>query len=221
VSDQPENQPGPPDPQQQQPSGASGASNPFRDDQPVVGQYQHQPVTARVPDRVARAVYSTGQLILDSPKEFVIDFLNALTRPFQIVSRVVLAPATMAEFAQAMRMNLEKYTQTFGPPPPLVPPPNPHRPSIQEIYENFKIADDMLAGAYANSIMIGHSQTEFFLDFIAGFSPTSSVAARVLIAAPHVPRFLNTVNTSVQQYQARYMRRDPDQPPPSAPSGNG
>ena len=174
----------------------------------MTGQYQHAPVTARVPDRVTRGVYSTGQLILDSPKEFMIDFLNSLTRPFQVVSRVVMTPATMAEFAAALKMNLEKHVSTFGPPPPLMLPPNPPRPSIQEIYENFKIADDMLAGAYANSVLIGHSQTEFFFDFITGFVPTSAVAARVLIAAQHVPRFLNTVNTAVQQYQARFGPKD-------------
>ena len=44
------------------------------DDKPVVQQYTHQPVAARVPEKVARGVYSTGQLVLDSPKEFIIDF---------------------------------------------------------------------------------------------------------------------------------------------------
>ena len=37
----------------------------------------------------------TGQVILDSPKEFVIDFLQGLTRPYQVVSRVVLTPQTV------------------------------------------------------------------------------------------------------------------------------
>ena len=122
----------------------------------------------------------------------MLDFLNGLTRPFQVVARVVMTPATMAEFATALKMNLDKYTSTFGPPPPLMLPPNPPRPTIQEIYENFKISDDMLAGAYANSVLIGHSQTEFFFDFITGFVPTSAVAARVLIAAPSIFRDFST-----------------------------
>jgi hypothetical protein len=186
--------------------------------QPIVGQFQHAPVTARVPDRVARAVYSTGQLVLDSPKEFVIDFLNGLTRPFQVVARVVLAPTTMNELALALKLNLEKYTTTFGPPPPVNPPVNPPRPSLQEIYENFKIGDDQLSGAYANSVMIGHSQTEFFFDFITGFFPTSAVSARVLVAASHVPKLLAMLNTSLQQYQARHVKRpgDPGTPPPQS-----
>lgn len=181
-------------------------------DEPITGQFQHTPVTARVPERVSRAVYSTGQLVLDSPKEFVVDFLNGLTRPFQVVARVVLAPATMAEFAMALQLNLDKYTKAFGPPPPINPPVNPPRPTLQEIYENFKVSDEMLCGAYANSVMIGHTQTEFFMDFIAGFFPTSVVSARVLVAASHVPRFLGMLNTSLQQYQARHMKRGPEHP---------
>src|SRR5213592_4179201 len=69
----------------------------------------HQPVGARVPERVARGVVSTGQVVLDSPKEFVIDFLQGLTRPAQVVARVVMTPATMGEFARALSDNVDKY----------------------------------------------------------------------------------------------------------------
>ena len=61
-------------------------------DKPDVTPFSHQPVAARVPEKVARGVLSTGQLVLDGPKEFVIDFLNGLTRPHQVSARVVLAP---------------------------------------------------------------------------------------------------------------------------------
>src|SRR5437762_10338012 len=93
------------------------------DDKPIVQSYSHQPISARVPERVARGVYSTGQLVLDSPKEFVIDFFQGLTRPFQVTARVVMTPATMSEFAAALQLNLENYTRAFGPPPPMPVPP--------------------------------------------------------------------------------------------------
>jgi hypothetical protein len=193
-------------------------NSPFNDDKPVREPIEHQSVSARVPERVGRAVYSTGQLVLDSPKEFVIDFLQSLTRPYQVGARVVITPQTMAEFIGALEQNLDNYTKSFGPPPALPPPPpNQPRPTIQEIYENFKLPDEQLSGNYSNSVLIGHSPTEFFFDFITSFYPTSAVSARVLIAAPHVPRFLNTLKTCLEQYQQRYMRppQPPQEPPPN------
>lgn len=182
---------------------------------PLQQQFHHQSVAARVPERVARGVYCTGQVILDSPKEFVVDFLQGLTRPFQVAARVVMTPQTMHEFSQALRENIDNYTRQFGPPPQL-PPPNPlNRPTIQEIYENFKLPDDQLSGSYANTVLIGHSITEFFFDFITGFYPTSAVSARVYLPAPQAPRFLNAVTAALQQYQARYMRPPGQQPPPT------
>jgi hypothetical protein len=178
-----------------------------------VTPFNHQPVAARVPERVARGVMSTGQLVLDGPKEFVIDFLNGLTRPHQVAARVVLAPSTLNEFIQALQQNLDNYGKMFDPPQPPPVPPNQPKPTIQEIYENFKLPEDMMSGAYANSVLIGHSATEFFFDFITGFYPTSAVAARVFLSAPQVPRFLTMLNTSYQQHRDRHA------PPP--PSANG
>lgn len=193
------------------------AKNPGPDD-PHVQKYAHQPVSARVPEKVKNGVFSTGQLVLDSPKEFMIDFLQGLTRPYQVVARVVVTPQTMSEFIQALRQNLENYTRAFGPPPQL-PPPGPNRPTLQEIYENFKLPDELMSGVYANGVLIGHSITEFFFDFITAFFPTSSVSARVFIAAPHVPRFLNTIETALKQYHARHGPRPMDDREPglSAP----
>ncbi len=182
---------------------------------PQVQPFSHQPVAARVPERVARGVYSTGQVVLDSPKEFVIDFLQGLTRPHSVVARVVLTPQTMLEMRNALDENLGNYTKNFGPPPTLPTPPNQPRPTIQEIYENFKLPEDLLSGSYCNSVLIGHSPSEFFFDFISGFYPTSAVSSRVFIPAPVAPRFLATLTTCLQQYQARYGRRD--NPPPQGP----
>lgn len=200
------------------------------DDQPIVQSYKHQPVGARVPEKSSRGVYSTGQLVLDSPKEFVIDFLQGLTRPHQVVARVVVTPQTMQEFINALQLNLDNFSRTFGPPPPLPPPPTQQRPSIEEIYQNYKLTEEMAGGTYANSVLIGHGVTEFFLDFISGFYPHPAVGARVFMAAPQIPRFITMLNTAMQNYQNRYggkppgsgpgqhqPQQPPDQPPPSNP----
>src|ERR1700748_1752083 len=83
-------------------------------DQPITQQVMHQNIAARVPERVARGVYSTGQVVLDSPKEFVIDFLQSLTRPHAVVARVVVTPQTMTEFISALQQNLQRYKTAFG-----------------------------------------------------------------------------------------------------------
>lgn len=179
-------------------------SEPADPNQPITEKLSHAPVGARVPEKIAPGVYSTAQVVLDSPKEFVIDFLQGLTRPFRVNARVVVAPATMAELINALKDNLQKYTNTFGPPPPLPPrPPNERRLTIAEIYENFKIPDELLAGSYANSVLMGHSATEFFFDFITGFYPTAAVSARVFLPAPVVPRFLGTLEGAYRQYLSR------------------
>jgi hypothetical protein len=165
-------------------------------------QFQHQPVAARVPERLARGALSTGVLVLDGPNEFVLDFLQGLTRPFQIAARVVIAPAVMEQLLKALADNLAKYTQSFGAPMTLPKPP-PRRPTIAEIYENFKLSDDMLSGAYANSVMIGHSPADFFFDFITGFYPTAAVSARVIPAAQFVTRMLDPMNLASQSYHKR------------------
>jgi hypothetical protein len=184
----------------------SDPNQPQRDpNAPQVQPFSHQPIGARVPERINRGVYSTGQVVLDSPKEFVIDFLQALTRPHQIVARVVLTPQTMYEFRSALEDNLGNYTRAFGAPPPLPPPPPDYKPpTLQEIYENFKLPEDMLSGSYANSVMIGHTPTEFFFDFISGFYPTSAVSSRVFVPVQIAPRFLATLDTCLKQFQARY-----------------
>jgi hypothetical protein len=198
-------QPNPPAPGNEG-QGPNDDKGPFAD-KPKVEPFTHQPVAARVPERVAKGIFCTGQVILDSPKEFVIDFLQGLTRPHQVVSRVVLTPQTVGELIDALQQNLDMYSKAYGPPPPPPGPVPDRRPTIQEIYENFRLPDELLSGTYANSVLIGHSPTEFFFDFISGFYPTSAVAARIFLPSQQVPRFLNALNASLQQHRQRYQQK--------------
>jgi hypothetical protein len=184
------------------------SNDPQSNDKPKVENFSHSSVAARVPEKVAKGIFCTGQVILDSPKEFVVDFLQGLTRPFQVVSRVVMTPQTVTELTDALQKNLDMYTKSYGAPPPVPGPVPDRRPTIQEIYENFRLPDEMLSGSYANSVLIGHSPTEFFFDFITGFYPTSAVASRIFLPIQQVPRFLNALNASLQQHRTRYQKRD-------------
>src|SRR4030095_16690229 len=143
--------------------------------------------------------------VLDSPNEFVLDFLQGLSRPPQIVSRVVLPPAVMFQFVSSVRDNLNKFTERFGAPAPLPKPAQQNRPSIQELYEHFKLPDDLLSGTYANSVLIGHSPSEFLFDFITGFFPTAAVSSRVYLSAQQVPRVLETLTAALGTFQRRFQ----------------
>jgi hypothetical protein len=180
-------------------------------------QINHSPVSARVPERVGRGALTTGVIVLDSPNEFVLDFLQALSRPPQIVARVVLPPQVMYQFVSSLRENLGTFTQRFGPPAPLPKPPQQNRPTIQELYEHFKLPDDLLSGTYANSVLIGHSPSEFLFDFITGFYPTAAVSSRVYLSAQQIPRVLETLSAALVTYQKRFQQAPGQQQRPPQP----
>lgn len=166
-------------------------------------QIQHRSVGARVPEGVARGVFSTGAIIITGQTEFVLDFAQRMGRPHHVVARIILSHAVMPRFIQALEDNLKRYEEKFGPPPAMPKPENPRRPSIQEIYDDLKLNDDVLSGTYANSVLIGHSPAEFSFDFITNFFPTSAVSRRVFLSAPQVVPLLESLKTTYRQFQAR------------------
>jgi hypothetical protein len=187
--------------------------NPFSSgEQPIAPE--PQAYSARVPERVARGIYSPQQVVIDGQREFIIDFLQGLTRPYQVAARVVLMPQTFDEFIAVLEQNLELYKKNFGDTPAL-PPATPRRLTAAEIYDHFKLPDDLLSGAYANQVMIGHSPTEFVMDFITGFYPTPAVSARVYLPAGVIPRFLQSLRASAEQFRSR---QNPPAPPAVDPS---
>lgn len=74
-------------------------------------------VRARVPDHVHRGVFSTGAIVMTGPNEFVIDFVQNLGRPFQVVARVVMPHAVMPQFVDALGKNIDLFRQRYGPLP--------------------------------------------------------------------------------------------------------
>lgn len=197
----------PPAPDEPQPAGGSGLYS---------QQVQHSPVSARLPDHVAQGVFCTGVIVIEGQEEYVLDFTQGLTRPPRVAARVVLTPAVMSQFTGALAENLQRHEQAFGPPKPMPQPPVEQRRSVQEIYQDLRLPDELLSGVYANTVMIGHSPSEFFFDFITRFFPRASVSARVYAAASQVPQMLNALTNSLQNRRNRGS--DPKENPPPAPS---
>lgn len=75
--------------------------------------------------------------------------------------------------------------------------PGGRTPDVDEIYHDLKLPDEMLSGRYANAVLIRHSGTEFCFDFLTNVYPRSAVSARVFMAAPHVPPFLDSLTRSL------------------------
>ena len=203
----------------QQAAGDSGAK-------PAEGQSQRH-VSARVPESVASGVLGTGIIVMTGANEFVVDFIQGLGQPAQVVARVVVPHAVMPQFIDALQRNLQLYRERYGDLPELPKNPTPQRqPSAQEIYDELKMSDEVRTGSSANGVMIGHSVTEFKLDFLANLFPQTAVSSRVFMATPQVPRMLESLQRTYQQFQQRVGKQpevgqgagDPPTPePPVSP----
>lgn len=226
------------------------------------------PIRARVPDGLQRGVFSTGVIVMTGATEFIIDFVQNLGRPHQIVARIVMPHPVLPQFAEALKTNIELYTQRYGPlpvvaesttlvtgtlhgnarevspTPPIKPqvdlasgsidvlgatqptaanqPPTDSDPAItarptagkppanitrkmtaQEVYDDLKLPDELLSGAYANAVVIGHGPHEFSLDFITNFYPQFAVSSRVFLAAGQIHRLLDSLRSAWEQYRQR------------------
>jgi hypothetical protein len=219
--------------------------------QPWSEQIRHSRIGALVPAHVARGVFCTGAVVLDGAHEFLLDFLLRMSKPQQVVARVVMVPAVLQRFIAALRQNVQLYEQSFGnqrlrplempgqptpsaPAAPVeqpVPAPaghpageggspneadaaapaqNPGGTTVSDLYEQLKLPDEMLAGCYANAVMIGHTPSEFSFDFITTFFPRSVVSCRVFMSAGSVPVFLNSITHAYEQHVRKH-----NQPPPA------
>lgn len=90
--------------------------------------------------------------------------------------------------------------QTGSDSPPDAPAPPAPQP-IADIYDQIRLADEMLGGAYANVVSITHTPAEFCFDFIASFYPRSAVTARVYLAAPRAADALASLQRSLAPRQ--------------------
>ncbi|MCE9629536.1 MAG: DUF3467 domain-containing protein [Planctomycetia bacterium] len=170
-------------------------------------------LTARVPEGVGHGVFATGVIVLHSPTEVTIDFVQAVANPRRLVARVVMSPVIALQFLDALETNLGRYTETFGT-EPREPAPNAGlgsskegsspaaspapAPPISDAYDQIKVPDDVLCGSYANTVSIMHTGSEFTFDFIHRGFPRSVVTCRVCMAAPRAPGLRESLSRSLR-----------------------
>lgn len=184
-------------------------------DGPVSQPIQHASVSARVPSHVAHGTLSTGVVVFEGPHEFVLDFVLRLGPPHAVVARVVMPHEVFGQLSAALDENIRLYTERFGPPAPM-PIAGPLQsasaataepgPKIEDVYDQVRLADEMLSGAYANAVMISHSPAEFWFDFITNFFPRSAVSARVYMSAQQILRIRETLHSSWRGHLAKKKR---------------
>ncbi|MCA9071426.1 MAG: DUF3467 domain-containing protein [Planctomycetaceae bacterium] len=92
--------------------------------------------------------------------------------------------------------------------------------SVQDLYDQLKMSDEMLSGVYANAVMIGHTASEFSFDFITTFFPRSAVSSRVYMSAGNVPRFLSSITHAFEQFQKKVQQQQAQQRPTQPPDAD-
>ncbi len=170
---------------------------------PVTERLPHTSVGARLPENIGSGVFCTGVIVHQGQNEFVLDFIQRMGRPHRVGARVVLSPRIMEQLVKALRSNVDKYEQSFGPPKEMPRPKIQQRLSLKEMYDDLRLADEQAAGAYATGVKIGHSPAEFIFDFIANFYPRATVSSRIYLSSSQVPRTLDTLETSLKTFRER------------------
>ncbi|MEM6396282.1 MAG: DUF3467 domain-containing protein [Bacteroidota bacterium] len=71
---------------------------------------------------------------------------------------------------------------------------------------NIELTDDMAEGVYSNLVIIGHSNSEFVLDFVRMVpnSPKAKVKSRVVVTPHHAKRLLRALADNVKKYEKQF-----------------
>jgi hypothetical protein len=189
------------------------------------GQEELKHLSARVPDSIAKGTFCTGAVVMGSPQELVIDFIQTLVQPHQLVARVILPWVTVPNLIAALKINLESHARRFCKSPEqsnggvsdeaktpntgsgpvtenvqLTPAPSStaskkiRRIEPLSFYDDLRIDEEVLMGAYANGAIINHTEFEFKIDFLSTLHPYPIVVARVYLSEPQARRLLASLD---------------------------
>ena len=80
---------------------------------------------------------------------------------------------------------------------------NAAKQSPLDLYDDIIVPDDIQVGVYANGLIIGHTNSEFKLDFVSNMFPKSVVTSRIFMSAPQLIRLLDTLNRTWHQFDEK------------------
>ncbi len=177
---------------------------------PVVEKFHVTPVAAIVPEHLHRGAVATSLVVVKAEEVYLADFLCAVAYPVSIVARIIMTPRTLTKSIESLETALQACGQSA--------PARRHRKGtvttptaansarkpadgdeplagfrIRDLYDELRSCDRILAGTFADSLMVRHTDSEICLDFFSNFYPKSYLAARLIIPAGRVPGLLQTL----------------------------
>ena len=67
-----------------------------------------------------------------------------------------------------------------------------------------KFPEGVLAGLYANQMVVAHTRDEFVLDFVNLFPPEGVVNARIIVSPGHLKRMIGALKENLARYEKQY-----------------
>ena len=174
------------------------------------------PSPPRVDPATSQGAYATGLVVLHTRDEFMLDFIAGFASPPRIVGRVIATPVFLKRMLKALLDNLGRYEQAFGAIPAQPENTRAKAGQVTDLYANLQVAEELLGGAYSNSMSVMHTHDEFIMDFLTTFPPSPKVTSRIVVSPTHLRRIISVVGDNLSQYEDRFGKID-DGTPPSEP----
>jgi hypothetical protein len=191
---------------------------------------KEQKLSVRVPERLLPGVYANQMIIRHTREEFLIDFLNRFPPEGVVAARVIVSPGHLKRMIRALKENLGRYEASRGPiaerkgpsprstarsedappdsdaPSPAPAAPSPQRATVAPTERKLaaKVPESVVAGVYANQMMVSHSPDEFLIDFINIFPPEGVVTARVFVSPAQLKRAIRALQDNLDRYEAAH-----------------
>ena len=94
-------------------------------------------------------------------------------------------------------------------------PKRPQGPAPQPTQINVELGEREAEGIYSNFVVIGHSLSEFVLDFarVLPGSPKSKIFARIVMAPPNARGLLAALEDNIKKYEDQFGKIKMINPP--------
>jgi hypothetical protein len=189
-------------------------------------------LSVKVPDALLPGVYANQMIIRHTREEFLIDFVNRFPPESVVSARVIVSPGHLKRMIGALKDNLRRYEASHGPVlragkpsgstdddggqalnvgevggvGEVAPTPGPTTAPAQQARKQIKtkVPERVLAGVYANQMVVSHSPEEFLIDFINIFPPEGVVTARVFVSPDQVKRMIGTLRGNLGRYETAH-----------------